>query len=672
MDYKQYKHYAEEFLQTYFGVNTNKNFKCLNPMHTDTNPSMGYNKQKFNAHCFSCDACYDIYDLIGIYFGIEGKDEQYKKAEEIYGFGKVSSTKPAKPKPKKPEPKPELKIAEIKEYLEKCKENAYKTDYFQKRGINEETVYRCNLGFDEKENAIVIPYSKAMDYYQRRCITEKRFYKPKTSEAGEEPLYNMQALRLKTRKPVFVVESPLCAISIIQCGGQAVALGGTGAEKLLTIVKAKKPLGTIVLALDNDDAGRDASAKIRKRLIELDIKTITCNIADNCKDPNELLMQDAEKLQKNIERTEIEAKKLTATKYDSKPLEEMLEMDYPPTVWIVDKFLPTGLSVIGSPSKSGKSWMMLQLAEAIIMEKEFLGYATNKCEVEYMALEDTEARIVGRVRTHLKGAKLPHGIHISIKAPTLDNDKLLDVMAEKLEENPSIKLFIIDTLQKVRKINGGKQDSNQYAADYTELGLLKEFADDNQIAILVVHHTRKMKDPSDPFANLLGSTAIQGVMDTMAVMDKDNNGQVTMYCKGRDVGDTSKVLDFDDDKKGGTFLWSLIGTPEEQEEMRKKREYTNNPVVMTIKELLKHNPSGWSGNSTELLNAIYDVTKMPAAYSSTQLGREIQNLATKLHVDGIDVTSKRTGEKRIHTFTYNKKPSWMSYAPSYQPKFYED
>lgn len=674
--FEEYKQYAEDFLQTYFGVDTRKNFKCLCPTHNDDNPSMGFNRDKHQAHCFSCDACYDIYDLVGIYFNLPEVKDQLQKVEQLYDHGTTNPVKTkSNPKPtKKQEEQPELKIAEIKAYCEECKNNAYKTDYFGKRGLLAETVSRCNLGFDEKENAIVIPYSKTMEYFQRRNVLEKKFYKPKSSDAGQEPIYNMQALRLKIRKPVFVVESALCAISIIQCGGQAIALNGTGAEKLYTMVKAKKPLGTLILALDNDEPGKEHSAKIRQKLIEMDVKVLTYNIADECKDPNDLLMKDSERLTKNIEKAIFEGRKLTATKYDSQPLEVMMKKDYPPTTWIVEKFIPTGLSLLASPSKSGKSWMMLQLAQCIVEQTDFLGFSTKKCDVEYMALEDTEVRIVNRMKIHRANKPpVPHGIYISTKAPTLDNDELLDVIAEKMEENPKLKLFIIDTLQKVRKTKTNKYDSNMYAGDYAELSLMKEFAEDNNIGIFVVHHTRKTKDTSDPFSNMLGSTGIQGVPDTLIVLDKDNTTQQSkMFYKGRDTGENCKVIEFDDDKKGGTFLWTEIGSPEEQEAERKKREYENNPIVKTIKSILKNNPSGWSGNATDIMNAIYDVTGQSIATTSAQIGKDLQYLATKLHADGIDVCSKRTGEKRIHTFTYGKKPSWMNTNPSYQPKMFDD
>ncbi len=665
--FDDYKQFAGDFLERYFGVQTTRNFKCINPAHNDDNPSMSFDKTNCRAHCFGCDKSYDIFDLAGLYFGIEDKGEQLKKVQEIYGGGaKVVS-------PKKPKVKTEPKTEEIRKYLERCKSNIFKTDYFQSRGLTNETIERCNLGYDDKEDAVVIPYSKAMDYYQRRSIKEKRFYKPPTDFAGQEPLYNAQALRLKTRKPIFIVESPICAMSIIQCGGQAVALCGTsGGNKLITLVKAKKPLGTLVLCFDNDEPGQDASRKYASKLKELDAKFLICNIAGDCKDPNELLMKDATRLQKNIESAIVEAKKLTATKYDSIPLEELMKREFAPRTWLVDGLIPRGLTLLASPTKVGKSWMMLQLAQAVAEGKDFLGFKTHRHEVDYLALEDDEERIVGRTKRQRKGEPVQHGCHITLRAPTLDNDRLLDVLAEKLEENSKLKLFIIDTLQKVRKASGVKDNSNAYASDYAELSSLKEFADDNDIAIICVHHTRKMVDEVDPFANILGSVGLQGVVDTMIVINNRKPEQILMYYKGRDIENSSKVIELDNDEKGGTFLWSIVGTPEEQEIAREKREYETNPLVITIKELLKHNSSGWSGTATQITNAIYDVTNQVTVITATQIGKELQKIATKLHRDGIDFTSKRTGEKRTITFTYNKTPSWLKSVPTYQPKFYED
>lgn len=666
-NFEEYKHFAEDFLERYVGVPTTRNFKCLNPMHHDDNPSMGYDKNSNRAHCFGCDASYDIFDLVGIYFGIDDKGEQFKKVQSLYGGG---STSLPQPKKKKVQNK-EKNIEDIKQYIIDCKANIYKTDYFEKRGLTNETIERCNLGYDEKENAVVIPYSKAMDYFQRRSVVDKKFFKPKTEDAGQEPLYNAQALKLKTRKPIFIVESPICAMSIIQCGGMAVALCGTGLEKLLAKIRTKKPLGTLVLALDNDDAGELAKTKLIGKLREIDAKFLVYNIAGDCKDPNELLMKEPTKLQNNIEHAIKEAKKLTATKYDSIPLEELLKKQFKPRTWVVKDLIPKGLTLLASPTKAGKSWMMLQLSQCVAEGRDFLGYESVKSEVEYLALEDDEQRIAERTLIQRNGKPFEHGVHITTKAPTMDRDVLLDTLAEKLEENDKIKMFIIDTLQKVRKTRMDKESSNAYASDYAEIGQLKEFADDNDVAIVIVHHARKSIDEVDPYSNILGSVALQGVVDTMMVINNRKQDEIMFYAKGRDIGQVARVIELDDDKKGKTFLWSIVGTPEEQAKAREKREYENNPLVITIKELLKNNPSGWSGNSTDIMNAMYDITKQVVCVTTTQIGKDLQNLATRLHRDGIDFTTKRTGAKRIHTFTYNKKPSWMNSMPSYQPKFYD-
>ena len=251
--------------------NTRKNFICLSPDHRDRNPSMGYDKNSCRAHCFSCNATYDIYDLVGIYFKIDDKVEQFKKVEELYGCG-GNAVKKKVEKPTKP-----IDVESITKYIKQCIKNVYLTDFFHKRGLNDDTISNCKLGFDVDKNAVVIPYSKALTYYQRRSVVDKAFYKPKTEDAGVEPLYNEQAMRLKTRVPIFIVESPICAMSISQCGGNAVALCGTGHNKLIELIKKRQPTGTLIICLDNDDAGKTATENLVKELSKL-LTSYSCNL----------------------------------------------------------------------------------------------------------------------------------------------------------------------------------------------------------------------------------------------------------------------------------------------------------------------------------------------------------------------------------------------------------
>ena len=65
---KYVKEKLEEYLEN-FGIDTNQNFTCINPLHDDKNPSMSLNKNSTfpHCHCFSCGANYDTFDVIKIF-----------------------------------------------------------------------------------------------------------------------------------------------------------------------------------------------------------------------------------------------------------------------------------------------------------------------------------------------------------------------------------------------------------------------------------------------------------------------------------------------------------------------------------------------------------------------------------------------------------------------------
>jgi DNA primase len=54
--------HLEEYLQS-FGINTSHNFKCLNPKHEDSSPSMGLAPSKKVVHCFGCGISGGIFNV---------------------------------------------------------------------------------------------------------------------------------------------------------------------------------------------------------------------------------------------------------------------------------------------------------------------------------------------------------------------------------------------------------------------------------------------------------------------------------------------------------------------------------------------------------------------------------------------------------------------------------
>ncbi|MFI3165314.1 MAG: AAA family ATPase [Bacillota bacterium] len=635
-----------------FVAEPNSQGKVICPFHMEKTPSLSVNTETNSWKCFGCGKGGDAIDFVCELKGISNI-EAAEMLADIYGISYE----------KKGETKVKKQKASIKKYISNCKENIGMTDYFGKRGLTKNTIAQFSLGFDKEKNAVVIPYSSKLGYYQRRSVADKRFYKPKTEDAGAEPLWGAEALN-QTKKPIFVVESPICAMSISQCGGIAVSIcGATGGRKLLDNIKKAKEYAGFILCFDNDEPGKKASRELARELYDIGAKFIEANVAAEFKDPNELLVAKQSKLKSNI----VLAGKMLKAKYktdkDSFTASDLFHEEIPPTEWIIDDILPTGLAFLCAPSKFGKSWMVLQMCLSITKGETFFGKKTLACETLYYALEDGKARLQDRLVKIQKGKEPPATMHFSIKADMLDNG-LLSKIEEELEEHPNIKLVIIDTLQKVR----GKSSKSEtlYSNDYREMGQIKEFADKHKICILLVHHLRKMADEADVFNMISGSTALMGAADTIMIISKKkrNEESAKFSATGRDIEQKNLIISFDRSK----YCWRVDGTAEEVTAAREQEEYENNLYIKTIKELVAQNPmTGWTGSVADLLKAVYDVTDKQVVDSVQAVGKLISRYDYKLHCDDIEHKATKSGT-RSHTFKRIVRDDMRKYQYTFYDK----
>lgn len=629
-----------------FGVKLNSRDKGLCPFHREKTPSFSIDRKNNIFTCFGCGETGDVITFVSKIKEVEPL-EAAKLLAEMFHIDVDDCTK----------------RTSIKDYLKACIRDADKTDYFQKRGLTKETVKKYCLGYDAKRNAIVLPYSSELRYYQTRSIADKKFYKPTNEEAGAEPLFNRKALWGTSKEPVFIVESPLCALSIMQCGGVSVSLCGVGgANKLVKEVKAKKPNAPLVLCLDNDEPGQKATETLGKELQTAKIPYVVFNVAGEKKDPNELLMSNPEELKASVAAAKREVRKIYKRGFASITASDLQAANIPPPEWLIPDVLPQGLAILCASSKVGKSWMAMQMCLAISRGKEFLDYKTNQSSCLYLALEDSLFRLKERLNKVIDGDKAPNNFYLAIRANGMDGG-LLQQIDEEFEEHPDIKLIIIDTLQKVR--GSAKKDEMSYATDYRELGVLKEYADNKKICILLVHHLRKMADENDVFNMISGSNGIMGVTDNIFIIykKKRKDENAVLFMTGRDIRQQDIMVHFNETK----YRWDMVGTAEEEERKRKKREYENNPIVKTVKDLLKQYPMGWKGTATDLIKAVYDVTGSPCIYSTAALGKEITSIETQLYYDGIEHSMKRSGSSRVHYFGKRQ-----AYKPTYQRAIFDE
>lgn len=300
---------------------------------------------------------------------------------------------------------------------------------------------------------------------------------------------------------------------------------------------------------------------------------------------------------------------------------DLQQKDIPPIKFIVDKLLSVGLNILASPPKYGKSWMVLALCLAVAAGGRFLGYTTNQCGCLYLALEDSERRLKTRMNKLLAGKPAPPGFYFATMASPIDNG-LFDELEDFLKKRPDTGLIVVDTLQRVRGASHGKEGA--YAADYREMGALKAFADQHNIALLLVHHLRKMKDDGDPFNMISGTNGIMGAADTTMVLTKEKRGDsnATFSVVGRDVESSDTVLKFNKD----TCYWENLGDADWFAEQQARQEYQESPIVKTIKKLVEQSPEGWSGTMQQLMDAGRFIARTYLALSARDLSSKLKAL----------------------------------------------
>ena len=257
--------------------------------------------------CFSCNASGDIFDLFALRDGLSQSDAT-RAVMEKYGSGypgmtplqraQAAFSDEAKPAQAKPSSVKSDFLQDIKRFHAAIPGSDGER-YLYGRGISAESIRRFQLGYDATQRKIIIPHNPEGSYCTGRFIDPVP--KPHKNPPGVSiPLFNPDALFGDA--PCFIVESNLCAISIEQMGGKAVALCGTqGFSRLQDQIKTRRPTApALLVAMDNDEPGQKAAQEIIEKLREMGFTALQVNIAGECKDPNELLQKDSQALRANI------------------------------------------------------------------------------------------------------------------------------------------------------------------------------------------------------------------------------------------------------------------------------------------------------------------------------------------------------------------------------------
>ena len=318
--------------------------------------------------------------------------------------------------------------------------------------------------------------------------------------------------------------------------------------------------------------------------------------------------------------------------FDIIDADTLMTKPLPKNRFLVESLVPQGVNILAGASKTGKSWLMLDMALKIAAGEPLWGLETTQCDVLYLCLEDTYQRIQERLMKLTDEA--PQNLRFSVAAKTLSNGLEQDI-SDFLHSYPLTKLIIIDTLQKIRAPKVGNV-GGVYASDYEDMSALKKISAERGVTIMLVHHLRKQKD-SDVFNQISGSTGIIGSADSAYVMMRDARGSNTalLIATGRDIDYQQFRINFEN------LHWVMVER-KDGEELRKERIPQ---FLFQLVDFMKDKPE-WSGTTTELLVALGDEETSPvsAAKSIVHYYYEI------LYPAGIDFKATRTSKARVLNF----------------------
>jgi RecA-family ATPase len=123
------------------------------------------------------------------------------------------------------------------------------------------------------------------------------------------------------------------------------------------------------------------------------------------------------------------------------------------------------------------------------------------------------------------------------------------------------RLLVIDTLAKMRPIESYQtKQMGIYERDYAFMEFFHKIAHKHGIAIILVHHERKMES-DDPFDRGSGSAALGGAADCQWILSRKDRAedQAVLSVSGRDQESCDYAMVFDKEKG----LWNCAGTSSE-------------------------------------------------------------------------------------------------------------
>ena len=548
--------------------------------------------QSFRYKCFKCDTSGDVINFYAAEHHIDNR-EAILQVCALYGlevptkkFRRISHAhRRISSNAESVKNQAETKI--IANDIVIAASHLHETDYFTKRGISYETAEKYKCGYIEKwihpqkrgernifpSPRVIIPTSS--ESYVARSTDDNKVPKMKS---GTTSIFNIDVLKT-SKQHVVVVEGEFDALSIIEAGNDAIALGSTSnVDKLIDWLREKniRPYLPLVLSLDADEAGQKATNKLADDLRDMRIRFYSVNlIVEACKDQNESLVKfrnaffqlitdipnKVNELQQQARFKLTDFAKIDTWEKNIQTGRKVISTGWDSLDQALDGGLYEGLYVIPGTPGTGKTALALQMAFQIAQQKQDVLYISME-----MGEEEIYERHISRISYQLfwhdeKNRHKAKTVHSMIQegktvaqardvfkkvAPylrtecsvgTIDADDIRRIVELYEYELNSLPVVFIDYLQILKAHDAHMTDKQ--AVDYNVLRL-KQLSRDFKIPVVILSSMNRMSY-SDviSMAALKESGAIEYTADVCLGLQHANMEQIKT---GTSTGKAEKTI----------------------------------------------------------------------------------------------------------------------------------
>ena len=278
------------------------------PYHKDgkeRKPSMGIRKSDGLCHCFACGVTRSLPELISDCFGTKDLTFGYKWLVKNFSGYEVEERGDIILDYSRTNNADVHNVGTAKITEEELDSYRYTHPYMYKRGLTDEIIEEFDIGYDKKTDSITFPVKDINGrclFVARRTIKYKRFYLPKNLEKPIYGLYEVNNISVAASDDlideVWVCEGLFDCLRLWCNYHYAVAGFGCLFSDYQIRQLESLPTRKLVLALDNDEAGRQATERLKSKIKCKIISTVV--LPKGRKDIGECTDEEIMNLQENF------------------------------------------------------------------------------------------------------------------------------------------------------------------------------------------------------------------------------------------------------------------------------------------------------------------------------------------------------------------------------------